>query len=181
MERVDFFTNLKALVDLRNDTTHSQRLEFMDSRKPDARTRIENISRGWPSDHASRVSSVGGNSNMYTMIDGVVEEYFVSGTIRHSLNSDNFDLPTVVIYPFGITSQLADGRAVFEHPDTARMRSIALECDKNKTWLERRVEPLFNIDKNGAVYTNLVNQPTAEELELLDNILEQFESATSSR
>lgn len=172
MERDEFFTKLKALDNL--------------NKMPNAWSRLEAITKAWPQDMERRTSSAGGNSSMFTLVNGRVEECQAKNVVYHTLSNNNFTLPSVVIYPYGITGLTADDVPVFENPETASMRAIVLEDSEQwrnveRHWLKRKAEPLFNIDESGGVFARFTDTPTTEELVLLDNILEQFESATSSR
>lgn len=170
MERDDFFAVIEALVDLKRSTN--------------AWGRLEAITKAWPQDMDKHTSSSGGNSSMLALINGRIKECKAKNVVHHTLCSDHFTLPSVVIYPYGIARLTSDSIPIFEDPDKASMRAIVLEDsqqyrDLERPWLKREVEPLFNIDKSGIVFARLTDEPTVDELLLLDNILEQFEAAAS--
>lgn len=149
--------------------------------KPDPRTRIEKIRAAHPSDYEMGVSSVGGNSNIYLFNKrGRRTERFISGTNAYYLRKRGEDF-CIALYTYGVAGLTEAGQPIFEDPDTTQRVSVVIEyeeqaLDHTHPWLQRRIEPLFNVDIDGTVFARISDQPTPTELAFLGDILDRFES-----
>lgn len=128
------------------------------------------------------VSSGGGNSPVYILERDRLRTYTAKHVVGHHLRDPDHKLPMISIYPFGVAGLTSDKRPIFQHPETTTMKSIVLE-DQNYNsgaWLQRPIEPLFNIDQDGTVLARIADCPTPGELQLLNDILDRFEQANQS-
>ena len=94
--------------------------------------------------------------------------------------SQPLDDHCIAVYPYEILGQTEAGQPIFADPETNTRTSVVIEYrdDYRAGLLQRRVEPLFHIDEDGRVYSKLYDQPTPAELQLMMDILDQFEEVT---
>ncbi len=176
--RNNLFETLGTMVDMQRHFTGPTLVELRDGDIPNPRDRIEKIAVNWANNNG--MSSMGGNSNIFVKEKGRIKTLNMSGVTAHYLRSSDQDHGSfvVAIYPFGIEAVTDRRQPIFQDPSTSRMRAVVLElplADRELHWLQKPVEPLFNIDEDGTVLARFSEQPTPTELQLLQDILEQFE------
>jgi hypothetical protein len=182
MSNANLGETLGNLEGMATDLSTHALLELRGGYRPDIRQRLEKVMTG-PNGISEtrgghRVSGTGGNSPVFLMKNNKLTTEHTYGVSARYLRVKDNDL-TIAIYPFGIQGLTQDSRPIFENPKESKMRSVVIEYDRytdNVGWLQRRVEPLFNIEEDGSVYARISDQPTSGELQLINDIIEEFES-----
>ena len=173
---------VKELAQMQQDLSVAALHELRNGGSPDPRTRIDNIRSAYPREYERGVYSNGGNSSFFVFDErGRRDEQFVSGTSIQYLDTLGDRKMKIAIYPYGLAGTTEAGEPIFEDPGVTKRVSVALEYgdhDYGTPFLKRRIEPLFNVDQDGNVFSRLTDQPTPAELGLLYDILDQFEEVT---
>ncbi|HUC88144.1 MAG TPA: hypothetical protein VMR95_03275 [Candidatus Binatia bacterium] len=184
MSEVNLAETVRTL-DLMQRNLSSVALAELRGNSENTRTRIERLTKTWPHGNTTsgyEVVSSSGNSTL--LVDGRhgPTEMVARNISAHYLWFLGKDLPRLVIYPFGIVNVTDKKLPVFEVPGV--MRSIALEYkpdEHTNAWLQNPVEPLFNVTDSGTVLSRFYDQATPRELQLVNDILDEFESAARAR
>lgn len=172
----DVFEIVGELTYMRDNFVDPVLIELRNGQRSNPRQRIEKLDALHP--NTERVSSVGGNSKIYVKDGGRVKERQSYQVVAHYLLGKDISVPDIAIFPFGIDGVTDAGSAIFQDPNASKMRSICLvypPMNNGDHWLQHPVEPLFNIDEDGVVLARFNDLPTPTELQLLLNILDQFE------
>ncbi|HET7320032.1 MAG TPA: hypothetical protein VFI84_00425 [Candidatus Saccharimonadales bacterium] len=92
-------------------------------------------------------------------------------------------MPGIFFLPYGVAGQTNSGIPIFHGVDSSEMFSVCLGPNNfipaSESFHNIPMTPLFNLDKDGAVFAGIAGTPTPAEQELLYGLLDDVENIVS--
>lgn len=181
MREFEALSTISDLEKIQRSLSQVALRELRDHRPSGPRERIDALFAGNPSTYSVRSSHGPWRHLEYGRGGRIKEVVSGRGIVFYQANDA---VPGIFFLPYGVAGRTDSGIPIFHSIETCEMVSICTTPDyfapAVDSFHNKPMSPLFNIDKDGAVFASITDTPTPAEQELLYGLLDDVESIVAA-